>query len=481
MFITYTHVDQIKSRAKKWQVNSYQNQRRRELKDRSAGSQRTRVLPWQQIPRRSGGARGVSDHGGVEGDDPHGAVIPFEAPLPTSPGSLRSDPFNSYPMQSSGRVQLTVDYFTQIYAPLNAGNYRDDQGGNWLLSYLFRVALQADLLFEATILFIWSQLPASQLTSSPEELERILISLRGSVMRKLHHRLTVPQLCCDDVTIHTILALMAGDFHRGQDDHVELHREGLRRVVELRGGMEKSHLQPQTRYSVTATEMMCDYAIRRRNRSPKTNITPDSTLTYPRHPFPPSLSKVLSALPEGFSDMALKTLLSNQVIRLLYRMTKTVEKSPAEFPEDTSIAVEMMRLSMESSASQLEKAIVTLSFAFRRFLSDVTAKGRPVNSSRRAYQSMEESLRALGQSIFGLFEKAGPDFIVWAVFLLASPGFDYGVPASTRDELLRKLQAKISAVRRFESFLAMLRKFLWHEKLVPCAKETWERMVERKR
>ncbi|KIW33056.1 uncharacterized protein PV07_04556 [Cladophialophora immunda] len=495
MFITYTHVDQLKSRAKKWQVNSYQNRRRRELKatlpatDKSSRSQRPRVLPWKQAP--PGPGQGHRDQhwgestwdateGGVEGDDVHGAVVPFEPPLQTSPGSLRSDPFNSYPMEPSSRVQLTVDYFTQIYAPMNAGNYRDDQGGNWLLSYLFRVALQADLLFEATVLFIWSQLPASQLGSSPEELERILMGLRGSVMRKLHHRLTVPQLWCDDVTIHTVLALMAGDFHRGQDDHVELHREGLRRIVDLRGGLPNSNLQPQTRYSVTATEMMCDYAIRRRSRSPKTNITPDSTLTYPKHPFPPSLSKALSALPEGFSDMALQTLLSHQVIRLLYRMAKTVAKGPAEFSEDTSIAVEMMRLSMETDAGALEKAVVTLAFLFGRFLLDVATKGRPVNSSKRTYQSMEETLRALAQSVFAHLEKAGPGFVAWAVFLLASAGVDYGVPDSLQDEMLRVLRLKVPAVSRSQTFLDMLRKFLWHEKLEPCAQELWQRMMERK-
>ncbi|KIW80904.1 hypothetical protein Z517_03927 [Fonsecaea pedrosoi CBS 271.37] len=500
MFITYTHVDQLKSRAKKWQVSSYQNQRRKELKatlpatDKSARSKRPRVLTWKQIPQEAGNVgsdqteeRSTApswddDDDRVKSEDVRVAVVSWEPHLQAAPGSLRCDPFNSYPMQSSGRVQLTVDYYTQIYAPMNLGNYQDDHGGNWLLSHLFRMAVQADLLFEATMLFVWSQLPASQLGSSPEELQQTLLSLRGSVMRKLHHRLTVPRLCCDDVTIHTVLALMAGDFHRGQDDHVELHREGLRRIVDLRGGLSTSDMPPQTRYSVTATEMMCDYAIQRRSRSPKTNITPDSTLTYPTHPFPPSLSKVLSALPEGFSDLALKTRLSIQVIRLLYRMSKTVEKGPAEFPVDTSIAVEMMRLSMDSGARPLEKAIVTLSFVFGRFLFDVTTKGRgPVNSSRRTYQSMETTLRTLCQSIFEQLHPidcAGRDFVAWAVFLLASAGVDYGVPASMQRDMLRRLYVSAPAVRCSEAFLEMLRKFLWHEKLMPCAQEMWERTME---
>jgi hypothetical protein len=94
---------------------------------------------------------------------------------------------------------------------MHAQNYRDANGGNWLLSNLFKMALQADLLFESTVTFVWSQLPPMRLGSSPEEHERALMSVRGSVMRKLHHRLSVPKLCSDDVTIHTVLNLMAAD------------------------------------------------------------------------------------------------------------------------------------------------------------------------------------------------------------------------------------------------------------------------------
>lgn len=100
---------------------------------------------------------------------------------------------------------------TQIYAPQNVQTYRDSHGANWLLTHLFKMALQTDLLFEATVLFIWSQLPPSRLNTTPEEHERAMASVRGSAIRKLHHRLSVPVLCSDDATIHTVLALMAGD------------------------------------------------------------------------------------------------------------------------------------------------------------------------------------------------------------------------------------------------------------------------------
>ncbi|KAJ9609407.1 hypothetical protein H2200_005734 [Cladophialophora chaetospira] len=485
MFITYTHVDEIKSRAKKWQVQSYQNLRRRALRptlpttDRSARERRPRMLPWKQASRLLAETSGSTSESSSE-DQSVVFVVEDEDPFRTAIGSLRRDPFNSWPMENTGRVQLTVDYFTQVYAPMNAQNYRDSEGGNWLLSHLFKVALQADLLFESTVLFVWCQLPASRLGSSQEEHERMLMSVRGSVMKKLHHRLTVPKLSSDDVTIHTVLSLMAADFHRGQDDHVEVHREGLRRIVALRGGLEASDLPPQTRYSITATEMMCDYAIRRRGRSPKTNITPDKKLEYPTHPFPPALSKALSVLPPGFSDMALKTLLSYPVLKLLYQMTKIIEKGPAEFPKDTSIAVEMMRLSMESNATALEKAVVTLSFVFGRLLTDKTTKENRINSSTRTYRSMKEPLSALAKSIFGYEESAGQDFVAWAVFLLASVQEDHGLSRALQHATLARLLTSVPTVRKLEVFKGMLGRLFWHEGLIPQAETIWKRMIELK-
>lgn len=223
---------------------------------------------------------------------------------------------------------------------------------------------------------------------------------------------------------------------------------------------------------------MCDYAIRRRGRSPKINITPDQKLEYPTHPFSPELSKAISVLPTGFSDMALKTLLSYPVLKLLYRLTKTIEKGPAEFYQDTSLAVEMMRLSMESNATTaLEKAVVTLSFVFARLLSDATSRDYRINPSSRTYRSMQEPLSTLARSIFGYVELAGENFVAWAVFLLASTPEEHGLSRALQDESLKRLLSEIPTVQRLRVFEGMLRKLFWHEKLLPQLEVLWKKML----
>lgn len=129
MFITYTHVDQLKSRAKKWQVNSYQNQRRKELKANLLTSSGTAVLTRRPrgglIFRHStrGRSKTAVQHGGraVEATPKDLALLLAEevdidlliedkAPIQTAVATLRRDPFNSYPMDQSPLVQATVDY-----------------------------------------------------------------------------------------------------------------------------------------------------------------------------------------------------------------------------------------------------------------------------------------------------------------------------------------------------------------------------------
>lgn len=58
--------------------------------------------------------------------------------------------------------------------------------------------------------------------------------------------------------------------------------------------------------------------------------------------------------------MALKRLLSVQVIDLLHRLTKAIERGPIEFLRDSSIAVEMMRLSIRLNTNIVERGVILL-------------------------------------------------------------------------------------------------------------------------
>ena len=129
MFITYTHVDQLKAREKRWQVNSYQNRRRKQLKAAlpstgvSARASRPRVLQWgtTNSPRERSGAHkpvnarvlsdlaeGTADSEIVQSTAP---VVEKTPLVSTTLRSLRRDPFNSYPLNNNTEcVQWSIDF-----------------------------------------------------------------------------------------------------------------------------------------------------------------------------------------------------------------------------------------------------------------------------------------------------------------------------------------------------------------------------------
>ena len=94
---------------------------------------------------------------------------------------------------------------------MNEALYTDPTGKNWLMSTLFPMALQSDMLFEALIL---SMARYSQ-TSTKDALTPGGIqfaSLRSSVLGKLHRTLSMDKdISTSNVTIHTVICLIAAD------------------------------------------------------------------------------------------------------------------------------------------------------------------------------------------------------------------------------------------------------------------------------
>jgi len=211
--------------------------------------------------------------------------------------------------------------------------------------------------------------------------------------------------------------------------------------------------------------MMVDLAIRRRGRSPQMNITPEKKIVYPTHPFSPGLCKTIATLPGGFEDMALKRVLSVQVIDLLHRLTGMIERGPAEFPKDTSIAVEMMRLSMEPEANIVAKGVILLSFVFVRYLSDNATKGSSSYQSMRTDDAIKEPVGRWARVAFGIQKEVDSDFIVWTTFVLWLACEDYGYSEKEQDELVDRLARTQPAMKNKDRLSSVVTKYFFHRSL----------------
>lgn len=126
MFVTYTHVDELKSPSKRWQVNSYHRRRYMSLRptlpstDLSARSSRPRVLPWRTknttrhakeaeplaLKDPSLDSREIPRAGLLQNDE---ETIDDLTPVQIV-GGIRRDPFKSFPSEQLPNVHWTIDY-----------------------------------------------------------------------------------------------------------------------------------------------------------------------------------------------------------------------------------------------------------------------------------------------------------------------------------------------------------------------------------
>lgn len=178
--------------------------------------------------------------------------------------------------------------------------------------------------------------------------------------------------------------------------------------------------------------------------------------------------------------MALKKLLTVQAIELLQRITGVITRDPTEFQKDTSVAVEMMRLSMGSGASELEKAILLLTFIYLRRLNDLTdPQHRRAVQSRRTYTAIKQPIMDIANSIVQLSITADDSkFITWAIMVLMATAKDIGLTDAKQDELLSSLTEHTSRLRSKDQLLAVLRQFFFHQYSIPDVDNLYDRMKE---
>jgi hypothetical protein len=94
---------------------------------------------------------------------------------------------------------------------LFGGAFRDNAGDNWMLFFWFNLSLQVEVFFEANLLHMASLMTPEQLGLPGQRYNDMILSRRGSVLRKLHSRIQRPALRASDATILAVTCLMMAD------------------------------------------------------------------------------------------------------------------------------------------------------------------------------------------------------------------------------------------------------------------------------
>ncbi|KIW96203.1 uncharacterized protein Z519_03271 [Cladophialophora bantiana CBS 173.52] len=242
-------------------------------------------------------------------------------------GGLRTDPFLRYPIGSQDYFPAVIDHCREIIAPSPA---------------FFELFMTHDVLFEAIITWVL----CTYLLHTPE-LKKAMLYHYGGSLSKIRERLLLPG--------STRRAVMAGISNLAavcayfeDEASFAMHRNALRYLGQFKDNedLRKHDIAASTKRPSSFHDAL-SYArprmkgtVSRKDALPENSSSTPIELVYPTLPFSVELSARLTRVCEGFRELALRRILSSQVIerlamergqivRLASRATRDREQSQA--------------------------------------------------------------------------------------------------------------------------------------------------------
>jgi hypothetical protein len=172
---------------------------------------------------------------------------------------------------------------------------------------------------------------------------------RGNALKMLRQALVKPNVEVEDAILFTVVALLAFDMIYMDWTSFEAHLKGLRQLIKIKGGADNLGWHGWLSSTYTWAELC--WQDRKIEIAKQHSQEALEALTYPAHPYFPTLCATISALPEGFRDLALSSTLSLQVIHHLDKVTqwmKILVQSPAEECDSNSAYLEELQLAHQT-------------------------------------------------------------------------------------------------------------------------------------
>ena len=206
---------------------------------------------------------------------------------------------------------------------------------------------------------------------------------------------------------------------------------------------------------------------------------PPDPLTYPRHPFPPTLGKNLSRLPEGFAEVALSGSLSFKMIDILLAIARA--RNELDFKHSLqrvqmlhSIHVDIRASFPAPGTSDIEKYLF---YGLKAFC--VQLDEHKQDHINRAI-GITSTLTSFSQLTFSS-PVQHRECVIWNYISYAgAASLEFRDPSYTNQVMDSVLKAFPEA-RSWESLEAIIRQFFWTEKTLPHWKSCWEGAMDGRR
>lgn len=231
------------------------------------------------------------------------------------------------PIKATDCVRDTMDYFITICNDFTEGSVIPGPV-NPHLSLLLPYALKHPLLFESMIAVCRASILLS--LDRPALEDPAFIQHRGNAIAGLNTKIRTNQ-CTDDDALLTATMLMTLEYLMGNHYAVQMHCEGLEKMLQLRGPVGQG--EPDTdwakfvRHGLIGYKALGSFITGRPPDVPPESIgylketfeelSLDQPLSYLEPPFNSDICTMLSRLPSGLSEVCLKCRISVQMINLL--------------------------------------------------------------------------------------------------------------------------------------------------------------------
>ncbi|KAF8862195.1 hypothetical protein BDZ45DRAFT_723329 [Acephala macrosclerotiorum] len=163
------------------------------------------------------------------------------------------DPFECYPNSNVPNTQLLMHHYFQNFNNKTYPVHLDHEAFP-IMQSVWRLAADDPVLFHATLQL--SALDLELLRGGDREAQTKFL-LNKECISLLRERVEDPVLGLSDQTIASVLFLIIVEFERSNFRMVEMHVNGLKRMVKLRGGLEEiretNHMLANLIFGITLT------------------------------------------------------------------------------------------------------------------------------------------------------------------------------------------------------------------------------------
>ncbi|KIX93422.1 uncharacterized protein Z520_10841 [Fonsecaea multimorphosa CBS 102226] len=221
-----------------------------------------------------------------------------------------------FPMPQNGFVQRAIQYYVKQYSPTTVQRPHFVGVGPdlTLLRDYIPFIMNDRMTFSALVASasFGANIAATGSREAPSESLRFY----QTAVSLVRERLTNESQQASDAIIITLANLCAFEAFSGNYDAVDMHTQGIKQVVALRGGTSQLGFEGFLKTMATAWQNF--YAARHSVNLTDPRFFPeDGNFTYPEHPFDPELCDVIARFPPGLTDIALSGMLSHQIINMI--------------------------------------------------------------------------------------------------------------------------------------------------------------------